>query len=64
MKYLVSGMFPMSETDKKIACPFCSSDNVQIIAPFGTAQLVRQYYCNACKSCFEYIKWQETTHKE
>lgn len=40
-------------------CSFCGSDNVQRIAVFGTAQLVRQYYCNNCRSVFEYIRWQD-----
>ncbi|MED4602034.1 hypothetical protein P9314_15160 [Paenibacillus validus] len=40
-------------------CCFCESKDVTLIAPFGTAQLVRQYYCNACKSVFEFVRWQE-----
>ncbi|WP_428841945.1 hypothetical protein [Halobacillus naozhouensis] len=52
----------MPESDKDIQCPFCSSGDVELIAPFGTAQLVRQYYCNHCKSVFEYIKWQSASH--
>jgi transposase-like protein len=40
-------------------CSFCGSDNVERIAAFGTAQLVRQYYCNNCHSVFEYIRWQD-----
>ncbi|MGN7298066.1 PaaD-like zinc ribbon domain-containing protein [Ferdinandcohnia sp. SAFN-114] len=40
-------------------CSFCSSEDVKKISSFGTAQLVRQYYCNECKSVFEYIRWQK-----
>lgn len=43
---------------EKPCCSFCNSKNVKIIAPFGTAQLVRQFYCLDCKSVFEYIRWQ------
>ncbi|WP_429842918.1 hypothetical protein [Brevibacillus sp. FIR094] len=39
-------------------CSFCDSTDVTLMSPFGTAQLVRQYYCNACKSVFEFIRWQ------
>lgn len=43
-----------------IACSFCKSEDVKEISAFGTAQLVRQYYCNSCRSVFEYIRWQES----
>lgn len=45
--------------EKKPHCSFCDSHDVEIYSSFGTAQLVRQYYCNSCKSVFEYIRWQE-----
>ncbi|WP_438821125.1 hypothetical protein [Desertibacillus haloalkaliphilus] len=34
------------------------------MAPFGTAQLVRQFYCNDCKSVFEYIRWRDEGQNE
>lgn len=40
-------------------CPFCESSDVKLYSNFGTAQLVRQYYCNSCRSVFEFIRWQE-----
>lgn len=48
----------MSNETSTIQCSFCSSDNVEKISAFGTAQLVRQYYCNSCRTVFEYIRWQ------
>lgn len=48
-----------TEKQAQPLCSFCESANVVLISAFGTAQLVRQYYCNACKSVFEYIRWQE-----
>lgn len=39
-------------------CPFCASADVELMSLFGTAQLVRQYYCNHCRSAFEFIRWQ------
>ncbi|WP_441296845.1 PaaD-like zinc ribbon domain-containing protein [Bacillus sp. V33-4] len=50
----------MSEENKSIQCSFCSSENVKKISSFGTAQLVRQYYCNGCRSVFEYVRWQDS----
>ncbi|WP_453991202.1 PaaD-like zinc ribbon domain-containing protein [Bacillus nitroreducens] len=49
----------MSANHETVQCSFCSSENVKRISSFGTAQLVRQYYCNDCKSVFEYIRWQK-----
>lgn len=40
-------------------CSFCGSDDVERISVFGTAQLVRQYYCKKCRSVFEHIRWQD-----
>jgi formate dehydrogenase maturation protein FdhE len=39
-------------------CSFCDSTDVALYSPFGTAQLVRQYYCNKCRTVFEYVRWQ------
>lgn len=56
----------MSDEKNTIQCSFCSSENVEKISAFGTAQLVRQYYCNSCHTVFEYIRWQasQTKHGE
>ncbi|MGR6116603.1 PaaD-like zinc ribbon domain-containing protein [Aeribacillus composti] len=55
-------MTPVS--DKYVVhCSFCDSTNVKKIAVFGTAQLVSQYYCNQCKSVFEFIRWQNDLNK-
>lgn len=46
--------------DKMIPhCSFCDSGDVSIYSSFGTAQLVRQYYCHQCHSVFEFIRWQD-----
>lgn len=42
-------------------CPFCDKKNVELYSSFGTAQLVRQYYCLNCKTVFESIRWKGTT---
>ncbi|ARK29751.1 PaaD-like zinc ribbon domain-containing protein [Halalkalibacter krulwichiae] len=48
----------MCKRKERPHCSFCQSENVKVIAPFGTAQLVRQFYCHDCKSVFEYIRWR------
>jgi hypothetical protein len=48
----------ISEKQIGIQCSFCDSTDVTLMSLFGTAQLVRQYYCNHCHSVFEYIRWQ------
>jgi len=49
----------MSTNVNTVTCSFCSTDDVNKIASFGTAQLVNQYYCNQCKTVFEYVRWRE-----
>lgn len=44
-------------------CSFCDSDDVSQLSSFGTAQLVSQFYCNQCKSVFEFIRWQKVKQK-
>ena len=48
------------EEKEQPQCPFCDSRDAVLLSPFGTAQLVRQFYCNSCSSVFEYIRWQGT----
>ncbi|MBK5459089.1 3-hydroxyacyl-CoA dehydrogenase family protein [Peribacillus sp. TH27] len=49
----------LSEKEKP-TCPFCDGKNVELYSSFGTAQLVRQYYCQNCKTVFESIRWSGT----
>ncbi|WP_456238398.1 PaaD-like zinc ribbon domain-containing protein [Priestia abyssalis] len=51
-------MFGLNSKQSAIHCSFCDSTNVNLLSPFGTAQLVSQHYCNSCHSVFEYIRWQ------
>ena len=38
-------------------CPFCGSDRTELISLFGSTSLTSQYYCRACRSAFEQVKW-------
>ncbi|WP_081411894.1 hypothetical protein [Alicyclobacillus herbarius] len=52
-----TGIDPNSRKDGPAVCPFCGSKDVRIQSPVGRAQLVRQYYCNTCRSVFERVRW-------
>ena len=42
-----------------VRCPFCHSPNTQCEAAFGTTHAYAQFYCRACRTPFEWIKWEE-----
>lgn len=39
-----------------IACPYCQSQDVELLALFGAQLLTDQYYCNACHTPFEHVR--------
>ena len=38
-------------------CPFCGSRLTDKESHFGTSLMVARYFCRACRSHFEAIKW-------
>jgi transposase-like protein len=38
------------------SCPFCESDEVELISQFGSQILTSQWACRACNSYFEAIR--------
>ncbi len=38
------------------ACPYCGSTDTEIFSLFGQQLLTVQFYCNACRTPFEYVK--------
>ena len=38
-------------------CPFCGSDDTELMSLFGSSPLTSQYYCRRCRSVFEQVKW-------
>jgi hypothetical protein len=38
-------------------CPFCGSDDTELMSLFGSSALTSQYYCRGCRSAFEQVKW-------
>lgn len=47
-----------AEPPPSIRCPHCASADVELEAPFGGSLMSRQYYCRACRTVFEWIKWE------
>ncbi len=41
-----------------IPCPFCGSDDSDPFATFGGQASTAQYYCNACRTVFEALRWR------
>jgi len=41
-----------------VVCPFCQSTDTQCEAAFGTTHAYAQYFCRACRTPFEWIKWE------
>ena len=43
----------------RVSCPFCNGDETELHSPFGTALSVATYWCRACRTAFEWVKWNE-----
>lgn len=40
-------------------CPFCEGTDTRLVSPFGGQMSMAQYWCNRCRTGFEYIKWED-----
>lgn len=38
-------------------CPFCEGRETELINPFGGQLSVAQYWCRACRTGFDFLKW-------
>jgi len=39
-------------------CPFCSGRHTELMNAFGSHASVSTYWCRACRSPFEMVKWR------
>lgn len=39
------------------ACPFCGGVETELMSAFGSHASVSTYWCRACRSPFETLKW-------
>lgn len=46
------------EMPDAVACPFCGGEDTEPFSAFGSSLSVSQYYCNGCRSVFEWMKWR------
>lgn len=44
---------------ERVRCPFCDGDDTELHSPFGTALTVATYWCLACRTAFEWVKWDD-----
>jgi hypothetical protein len=40
----------------RLSCPFCNSDEVELVAQFGGQLMTSQCQCRACGSYFEAVR--------
>jgi len=42
----------------RVTCPDCDKADLEVVSLFGGATSEVLFRCNACTSCFNWIKWQ------
>jgi hypothetical protein len=42
---------------ERVPCPFCEGQDTELHSPFGPQLSVATYWCNACHTAFDYVKW-------
>ena len=48
--------YGIAPPNKEIACPQCTSQNVECVSQFGSTPCKAQYRCKDCKEPFDYFK--------
>lgn len=49
---------PTPAPGSPITCPHCGSTDVEVEAAFGGSLMTRQYWCNGCRTVFEWVRWE------
>ncbi|MDQ4074721.1 MAG: hypothetical protein M3220_00590 [Chloroflexota bacterium] len=52
------------EGERPATCPFCGSSDTELFGLFGNMQLASQYYCNGCRTVFDYVAWRREIEVE
>ncbi len=47
-----------AELPEAPSCPFCDGTETEIMNAFGSHASVSTYWCRACRSPFELMKWR------
>ena len=46
------------ELPDSVVCPFCDEDDTEQFSTFGGQVSTSQYYCNRCRTVFDYFRWR------
>jgi hypothetical protein len=46
------------ELPEAASCPFCGGTDTELMNAFGSHASVSTYWCRACRSPFELMKWR------
>ena len=46
----------MTDSEDKISCPVCDSENTQLVSQFGSTACKAQFQCDDCQEPFDYFK--------
>jgi ring-1,2-phenylacetyl-CoA epoxidase subunit PaaD len=52
----LKGSLHSGELPVAVDCPFCASSDTEQFSAFGSAVSTSQYYCNGCRTVFEFMK--------
>jgi C4-type Zn-finger protein len=44
-----------------VQCPFCEGFETRLVSPFGGQLSVATYWCDRCRTGFDYLKWDDET---
>lgn len=47
---------PLAVLERKVACPFCQSENTTLTSQFGSTACKSLHYCSNCQQPFEHFK--------
>ena len=53
-----SELFRADADFAEVCCPYCSSRQVSVQSLFGSTASEVLFFCKACRTCFNWIKWQ------
>ncbi|MGH7503185.1 MAG: hypothetical protein ACREL7_15775 [Longimicrobiales bacterium] len=45
---------------ERVTCPFCGGDDTGLHSAFGPQLSVASYWCRACHTAFEWLKWDRS----
>ena len=58
MKEFIDAERPPGGLPATPPCPFCDGSSTELMSAFGSQLSVSTYWCTACRSPFELMKWR------